>query len=60
MLKKYCKATGSKTLLSLEKLNVKISYKEIMQSDDDEKTHTYISISRGICKSSIKPYQSIG
>jgi hypothetical protein len=47
--KNCCKASGSKILWSLEKNNVRISYEEIMQSDDDDdKTHTYINITRSM------------
>ena len=46
--KNCCKASGSKILWSLEKSNVRISDEEIVQSDDDDKTHTYINITRSM------------
>jgi hypothetical protein len=39
----YYKARGPKILLSLEKLDLKISYKAIIQSDG-YKTQTYINV----------------
>jgi hypothetical protein len=44
-------------LLSLERLDLKISYKAIIQSDD-HKMQT-LSISHIVCENSNKPYQSI-
>jgi hypothetical protein len=59
MMKKILQSVWLKILLLLEKLNVKISYKEIMQSDycnTHAHTHNYILISRGACESSIKSH----